>query len=376
MKDILSQFSWIYSGEHDEEIEDEFKDTGWNDVSVSKDGEFKRRDYPIKIKIWHGTTPVVCCRCGVKRHEINANLLVAKAWHPDYYEGCFIIPKDGDKSNIRLDNLSIVDSDEFFQYRAERMIESKKKTVDWSIYGEFKKTSIEGLECTIDGVFRKNHRLLKAERRVDVLGRKHRVVIRCKVNGRMEVLNAAKIVAQTWSPQSWFDGCMIWYKDKDKHNIHSDNLILVSEEKYYKIQSERISSNPLTFEDSYEKIKRRANESSIALKYFETGDFTQINKYIDKHLLPYILKYALSKGFSLMSARNLVSEVISILYEWIIAYRPISSYTFFCEKLIRVYKKTNGFGFYERIPNPLTNKFVSQLNLECLCEMYKCTKIK
>lgn len=376
MEDVLNRFSWIYSGEDTEE-EEEYRDTGWHDVSVSRDGNFKRNGIPIKVKIWHGTTPVVCCRSGVKRHEVNANLLVAKAWHPDYYEGCFIIPKDGDKLNIHIDNLSVAEPDEFFKYRGERMIEKNKpKQQEWDAYGEFRKTPVEGLDCTVEGVFRKNHRLLKVHRCTDALGRKCRAKVVCNVNGVRTTLNAAKLVAMTWSPQSWTDGSMIWFKDGDKHNIHSDNLIVVSESKYYREFGNANKRIQMTFEESYAKVRRRARETAIALGYFDTGDFAELNGYVEKELLPFVLRYALSNGFSMLKAKEVAGEVISLLYEWIVAYRPITDYTLFCMRLIRIYKKTGGFGFYERIPNPLVNNNVSLLNLDSLCERYKSTKMK
>lgn len=304
-------------------------------------------------------------------------MLVAKAWHPDYYEGCFVIPKDGDKKNIHVDNLEIVEPDEFYKWRGERTFDGKKpKKVDWAQYGEFKKTSIDGLECTIDGVFRKNHRVLKVNYHTDSLGRKRQAEISCNVNGSRRILSAAKIIAQTWSPNSWFDGCMIWYKDGNKHNIHSDNLILVDEKKFYNILGLKNKPEPMTFEQSYERIKRRAKEAEIALKYFETGDFSDINIYVEKELLPLVVKYTLSQGFSLSKTNVIITEVISVLYEYIMAYRPITHYYLFCQRLIRIYKKTNGFGFYERMPNPLINKNVSLLKIESLCEKYRCTKIK
>lgn len=356
--------------------ENEYKDTGWLGVSCSKDGKFMRNGKPKSIIYWHDVVPMIMCRDKYSQKWAKVSDLLAKAWCPDYYEGCYTIPKDGDRRNINIDNILCVSKKEFFLYRGDLMRQSKiPKEVDWSKYGVFKRTHIDGLDCTIDGVFRKNGRILKVYKTVDLIGRKRACTIRIKVGQTNKHLNAAKIVAQTWSHSSWFDDCMIVYKDGDKHNIHSDNLILVDEKKYYhQIGVNAGLKTKVDFDKSFKKIELRYIEHEIAYNYFKTGNLDKFNEYIHNHLLKELYNYSLKLWNSAIKAQEVSLESISILYEWVLAYRPISNYTEFCKRMIRTYFKSNSFGFYLRTPKKIDN--VSLLNLDSLCKKFQGTKIK
>lgn len=257
------------------------------------------------------------------------------------------------------------------------MNQKSSSTKDWSKYGIFKRTPIEGVDCTIDGVFRKNNRLLTLHHKSDILGRKSVLQIRIKENGVKRAFTAARIVAQTWSPTEYSDDCVIIYKDGDKHNIHSDNLILVNEKKYFHERAVKwAKQRTVTFEKSFKRIEISAKETSIAYNYFKTGDLKELNDYVSDTLFKELYLYAAKQYNSRISVETMVSEAIGILYEYVVAYRPLSLYTEFCKRLIRGYIKNGNFGLYERIPNQIVRKNVSQLNLESLCERFREMKIK
>jgi hypothetical protein len=274
--------------------------------------------------------------------------------------------------------LKVVDEQEFLEYRGKRMIEAKSPSIkDWSIYGIFKKTPVEGVDCTIDGVFRKNNRLLTLHNKSDILGRKTVLQIRVKEDGVKRAFSAARLVAQTWSPTEYSDDCIITYKDGDKHNIHSDNLILVNEKKYFHEKGVKMGEKrAVNFEQSFKRIEISAKETSIAYNYFKTGDLKELNEYVSNILFKELYMYAAKQYNSRISVETMVSEAIGILYEYVVAYRPISLYTEFCKRLIRVYIRNGNFGLYERIPNQIVRDNFKQLNLECLCKKYRELKIK
>lgn len=358
---------------------EEYRDTGWYDVTCTACGKFKRNGTDIKPKVWHGTIPTITVRLGtLRRSERRVNDLIARAWHHDYYDGCHIIPKDGNPMNTHIDNLEVVDETEFLKYRGAKIIEAKYPSIkDWSIYGVFKKTPVEGVDCTIDGVFRKNNRLLSLYHKSDILGRKSVLQIRVNVSGVRRTFTAARLVAQTWSPTEYSEDCVITYKDGNKHNIHSDNLILVNEKKYFHEKAVKWGEQRVVnFEKSFKRIEISAKETSIAYNYFKTGDLKELNDYVSNFLFNELYMYAAKQYNSRISVETMVSEAIGILYEYIVAYRPISLYTEFCKRLIRVYIKNGNFGLYERIPNQIVRDNFKQLNLESLCNKYREMEIK
>lgn len=353
----------------------EYKDTGWLNVSCTKDGQFKRNGIPKKVIYWRDEVPILMCRDHYSRKEIKAADLVAKAWHPDYFEGCYTIPKDGNRKNIRVDNISCVSKNDFFIYRGSlSRISRIPKNIDWSQYGVFKQTPYDGLECTVDGVFRKNGRVLTVYKPKDICGRKRRCEVRVKVGDSIRNLNAAEVVAKTWSPSTWSEDVVITYKDGDRHNIHSDNLILVDREKYYKQIGEAIGYKTVDFKKAFEAVKRKSIEATLAYNYFKTGDLTGVNEYICGDLHKSLIKYASNKFNGLSTVERIVSESISVLYDYILANRPICDFTRLCQRVIREYKKDGGYRY--RTPTYIERDNILPNNINSLCKNYKVTKIK
>ena len=358
---------------------EEYRDTGWNDVRCTRSGLFERNGKPIKTRNPKGrNSATIVARTGDgKRSEINAKWLVAKAWLPDYFEGCHVILKDDDRNNVCADNLICVDSKEFRRYQANKSALSRWGGLkDWKPKKEFRQTHIPNVECTIDGVFRKNGRTIKLQDRKDILGRQTTLKFYAYVDGKRTTFTAARVVAQTWSPSVWDDNCVIQYKDGDRRNIHSDNLVLVDSAEYLKGSGKNLGSKKTDFDTAYRYVERAAKESGIAYRYFQTGDFTELNEYVREELFPSVYKQA-SKYFSGRDmVDELTTEVIGIMYEHVFANRPLFCYFNFCKKLLMIYHRQRDFGYYKRLPNPIVRNNVSQLNLECLCKKYREMKIK
>ena len=77
--------------------------------------------------------------------------LVARAWCPDWYEGCDVIRKDGDMYNHNLDNLQVCTPQEFRRFLSR--LTHIRKAKDRG--GDFRDCGIDNIECTTDGVFRR-----------------------------------------------------------------------------------------------------------------------------------------------------------------------------------------------------------------------------
>lgn len=362
-----------------EEIYD-YRDTGWYNVKCTRDGKFVRNGRELKPRSSYNCSPYIVVKSkGERPKQKCANILVAMAWSGDWKEGCHIIPKDGNQSNICLDNLHVADLNEFASYKAERRKNPNAGVIDWNKYGEFKRTHIDGLECTIDGIFRRNNRIvpLQKGRRLKKGGDGLLYIHYIEPNGCWTTTTAARLVAQTWSPKMWHEDCLISYKDGNPMNIHSDNLILVDEHKFRVMQGKVLGKgNMCDFKKACSIVERRAKEAQIAMRWFQTGCMDELNEYVRTELLVYVEDYVNSFGYKPRLKRKALAGVFSILYDWILSYRPLTNYSVFCKKLVRIYMKKNNFGVYDIPPKPIAREYVSQLNLDSLCERYKCTKIK
>ena len=319
------------------DMECEYKNTGWHDVECTCDGKFRRNGRNLSTRVYYGCSPAIIIKVkGCKPKQKSANILVAMAWHPEYKEGYCIIPKDGNQNNIHIDNLHVADAYEFASYKAERRKNPEAGAVDWNKYGVFKKTPIDGLECTIDGVFRRNNRIVPLREGKRARWREGLLYIHYTLDGEATTTTAARLVAQTWSPDIWDEDSIVSYKDGNPKNIHSDNLILVDARKYYAERGYMLGKgNMCDFKRAREIVERKAKEARIALNYFDTGSVEEFNNYVQSYLTGYLSDYFDSYGYRPSLKRYVLSEVLSILYDWVLSNRPLVSYSFFCKKLIR-----------------------------------------
>lgn len=351
----------------------EYKDTGWMNVSCTKDGCFMRSGNPIKPKVRHDGILIIRCRKGDERKEKTAAWLVASAWHKEFYEGCYVIQNSS--NDIHVESLVITDEKGFNKWRGRRISISKVGNDSVYVkYGVFKQTPIEGIECTINGVFRKGNDIKKVYYPFDNLGRKRSARIFYYINRKYTSRSAARVVAETWSPKVYYPDCMIMYKDGDKHNISNDNLIIASEKCYYSETKEGI--NEMTFEDYQRKVNRTATEALLIKGYMDTESLDDINKYIEKQIIPEFIEKLFRKGYSRYKAECLITESLSFFYDRLLANRPTATIYYYCWSKIKHFIKYKNWGIAEKYPPKQIERIVSQLKIDSLCEKYKVSKIK
>ena len=357
---------------------EEYRDTGWYDVLCTRDGKFMRNGRKLTLRVHYtNCTPSIAVRAeGLRKKEKAANRLMAMAWVDGYKEEYNIIPIDGNEANISIENLHFADDFEFASYRAERRKNPKAGVHDLKKYGLFKQTPVQGLQCTIDGVFKRNNRIVplySTKRKGDSL-----LYIQYKdEKGKPTQTTAARLVAQTWSADSWFEDCIVQYKDGNPKNIHSDNLILVDAHKYHQLRGQVLGKgNMCDFSRAKELVERKSKEAMIACRYFQTGNMDEFNEYVRSYLTKYASDCIDKFGHKPKLKQKVLSEVLSILYEWVLCNRPLTQYSIFVKKLIRLYMLNRNYGIYDTPPKQIARNYVSQLNLDSLCERYKNTKIK
>ena len=235
---------------------------------------------------------------------------------------------------------------------------------------------LQGLEVTIDGKFRLNGKTRKATYGSKRYGN-GRVTVQFRYNkdGKSYYIQAAKCVASAWK-MKYKEGDYIIYKDGDCTNIHADNLVIVGKEKYY----EYMRRNSIYMADDVETRKKKLHtvieEASCTLHYFETLDAEPINKHVQDYLYVCLMEYCrntLYLGES--TSLSIVPECLARMYECIMNGMCLYNYERYCKKLLLNYKKQGNFGLTGKIPAPIQIN-VQQLNLDCLWEKYKVTKLK
>lgn len=353
----------------------EFRPTGCHDIEVTKEGIFRRRGRKIKVYTDSHHRSSVCVYADRKEHKYNAADLVARAWLPEqWFEGCRIVRKDGNGENICADNLHPCTPSEFTK-RFKKPLPSAPKKPDWDSFGFFADTGVMGIECTVDGVFRRNGKLMTVRKCMLFNGRKTSATIKFQCEHKQYRFLAADLVARAWQKGRYYEGCRILYRDFNTHNINNDNLVIVTEERYNKHTGYSLEHKERSFNESLSEVQRVHEESGLMLEYMKTQDFTEINRYVERTLMKELIRYAAS---NLSMTKNVTSyvvqEVICYLYERIDANQPTWDFMKFCKSRMRYYKLKGAFGVYEFYHPRKIEHEVQNIDITGLVNKYKIKK--
>lgn len=238
------------------------------------------------------------------------------------------------------------------------------------LYREVK--AVEGLKCTSDGRF-----TYKGVRKKVIYAKKNfgnakaTARITYKAGGKTYYIQAAKAVAMAWKAGYDEHKHYIIYADEDIHNINVDNLRLVSYEQYVNFKLRKTEHKADDIEKRKHKLQLVIDEAQMTKHYFETLDFTPINKHVESYLYVCLMQYCKETLFlGETVALDIVPECIARMYECILNGMCLYNYERYCKKLLLNYKKKRNFGFAGAIPKPIEIS-VSQLNLDCLWEKFK-----
>lgn len=355
----------------------EFRSTGCHDIEVTKEGVFRRRGRKINVYTDSHHRSSVSVYFEKKEHKYNAADLVARAWLPElWFEGCRIIRKDGNGENICADNLLPCTPSEFAQ-RFKKPLPSAPKQPEWSSYGVFVPTGVMDIECTSNGIFRRNGKLMTVRKSILFNERKSSASIKFQYNHKQYRFLAADLVARAWQPTKYFEGCRILYRDFNTHNINNDNLIIVTEDRYNKHTGRSLEHKKRNFEESLSEVKRIHEESGLMLEYMDTQDFININRYVERILMGELIRYA---SCNLAMTKNVttyvVQEVICYLYERIDANQPTWDFMKFCKQRMRYYKRKGTFGYYEFYHPRKIEQEIQTMDIAGLVNKYKIRKLK
>lgn len=108
-----------------------------------------------------------------------------------------------------------------------------------------------------------------------------------------------------------------------------------------------------SMEQRKQLLQDRITESQLTLDYFKTRDFTAINRYIEKVVLPRLNVYCVERLRLAKDMQKIILECVSVLYTYIYADVPVFGYEYRLRAMLRYYKEHGDLGFYETIPEPI-----------------------
>lgn len=202
-----------------------------------------------------------------------------------------------------------------------------------------------GLLVSRDGRFYCKGKEKKVTYAFTTLGKKATARIRVHEGTKQHYFQASKLVAKAWLSE-YYEGCGITYKDGDIHNIHIDNLKIVPYEDYCEYRKRNAKNAVAPIEEKKEKLRRVIKESTLTLNYLETKDFSEINAYVENHLLPILKDYCMrTLQLGRSTTEHIVCEALYCLYDCIWSGNAVVNYERWMKKVLHNWKKKGNFGY-------------------------------
>ena len=344
---------------------DEFRSCGYG-LFITKEGVIKNKEGKLIHQMRHKSAWRISVLYKKKRIYPTVASLVARAWCPDWFEGCGVIRKDGDMYNHNVDNLQVCTPQEFRRFLSR--LTHIRKAKDRG--GDFRDCGIDDIECTTDGVFRREGIYYKPHFKF-VNGLKASCTICISVgNGVRKYYNCADLVCRAWRKNKYEEGCRIIYKDGDLHNIHLDNLEIVRYDQYVEWMTRKHSkAETPTVEEELARMDEMIQCCQMSKRFIATGDYREWNKYVQDVLCPYIVLSCEQKELGVARTRYLMSELVGTVYEIIGRKRGMYDPKAFVEKHIRHFSHSGKLSL-PILPNKAVEE-AKKLDLSGLAEKYK-----
>lgn len=341
-----------------EGVGDMLKETYVTGVFVSRQGECYHNGKKINVQRRQtygkkgGKTTFIVIKNHGKSKCFSFAKLIASAFIEGYdWQNDRIVYKDGDSFNCDIENLLIVKPADFSKYsRIGQMNEAKRinreqMRAEMDAHGfVWRKCSEPFLECTSEGLFRYKGFPVNSYTRVMKRNHgkecKHRYLCLnidgCR-GGRNKRLTASKMIASAWKVGYDPETDFIAYKDGNPANIRLDNLVIVNEKDYNKYVTRNSHSKGITQVEKYDERLQTAlavqHDSAMAVRFLQTGDYTEINAHVEKVVIPKLREYLIyRKRQSESLATYLLTSIIEILYCKLDSGFPICNYLRFCTK--------------------------------------------
>lgn len=319
----------------------------------------------VPLTVMQDGTVQVYLHHNMRRRWPRVHILMAEAFLPNPDGLPCVEHLNGNRSDNRLENLrwsywlqaQQIDKTDETEYRAVR--------------------SVPGLEVSREGTFRYRGR----KKAVTNIGKRRKdgtlspLRVNIVIDRERRSYQASRLVAEAWLWR-YSENDFIAYKDGNCQNIHADNLTLCDEEDLNDYMRRNSGYEADGVEERKRKLQLVSDEALMTKRYFETLDITEINRHVTDYLYPALMEWSMKTlKYGEYTSMELAGDAIARMYECITNGMCLYNYERFLKKLMHNYKKTGSFGFTGAIPKPI-KIIVSQLNLDCLWERYKVTRLK
>lgn len=236
----------------------------------------------------------------------------------------------------------------------------------------------DGLYVNREGDFIFHGKKKAVTRHTDRYGRKHTALLSFRRDGKNESLSAARLVASAFK-RGYDKEDYISYKDGDIHNIHVDNIQLITKKEYYKASCEHAASfrKTATYQYQVDRLKTTIESNEAVLYYFQTGKFDKVNRHVENYLYGCLCDFCLkSLYFGMEQAPMMSADAIARWYEVLLQGHAVGNGERYCKKILTHFKHNGWFGYSGKVPKNKIELIINNLNLNCLWEKYKVTKMK
>ena len=237
---------------------------------------------------------------------------------------------------------------------------------------------MDGLCVNRDGEFIFNGKTKKVTRHTDRYGRKHTALLQFLHNGKKTYFQASRLVASAFM-RGYDKDLYIMYKDDDIHNICVDNLQLVTEKDYDRIRCAHAAEfhKTATYQYQVDRLNVSIESNEAVLYYFQTGKFDKINKHVEKYLYNCLCDFCLkSLHFGMEQAPMMAADAIAHWYEVLLQGHAVGHGERYCKHILVNFKHKGWYGHSGDVPKNKIELIINNLNLDCLWERFKVTKLK
>lgn len=258
---------------------------------------------------------------------------------------------------------------------AKLKTEKQKKMYE----GYLKCKDIDGLYVNRDGRFIYNGKEKKVLRYTDRYKRKHTALLKIRQGKRLIAVSAARLVAKTFRLRNYTDEDAIIYKDGNIHNICIENLSMMRRSDYDRMMMEHISSHRKqgTYQYQVDRLNINIESNTAVLHYFTTGDFCKVNDFVSKYLYNCLCSYCIKDLYlGTEQAQIFTGDAIARWYEVLLQGHAVGNGERYCKKILAHFKRHGWYGNAGRVPQKKIELIINKLNLDCLWERYKVTRLK